>query len=101
MITYLVLVCGSHVLYDLLSLGLGNTPLLGDDLGQHSVHLSSHICGITAYVKVRLLFQQFVNFLCIFLESVLNIDFLRALSGKRGDQFETVAKDVFILLGNN
>ena len=98
MMTYLVLIRGSHILDNLLALGLGDAPLLRNDLRKHAVHLPSHVRGVTAHVEVRLLLEQLVYFLGAFLEAVLDVDLLRPFSRERGNQFELVAEDLLVFL---
>ena len=93
-VTYLVLVRRPHVLDNLLSLGLGNAPLLRNDVTQDSVDLARHVGGVTADVEVGLLLEKLVDLLGPFLETVLDVDLLGTLAGEGGDELKVVAKDL-------
>lgn len=88
--TYLVLVGGSHVLDNLLTLGFRNAPLFGNNLAQNCVDFSSHIGCISTDINVCFLLKEFVDFLGPFFKTVLNINLLAPFSRKCGDQFEFV-----------
>lgn len=53
--TYLILVCGPHLLDNLLGLGLRDAALAGEDLGKVGIDLASHVGSVTAYIKVGFL----------------------------------------------
>lgn len=95
---YLVLVGCPHVLYNLLGLGLGDAALLGQYLCQDCVDFAGHVCGIAAHVDVCLLGQEVIDLLCHFLETMLDVNLLGALSREGGDELELVTKVLLILL---
>lgn len=96
--TYLVLVCGPHVLDNLLSLGLGLLPVLSNNLHQHRVNLASHVRSVTADVEIRLLLEQVVDDLPLLLEQVLDIDLLRTVTGECSVHLELVTHSLLIFL---
>jgi hypothetical protein len=96
--TNLVLTSRTHSLDNLLALRLRHTPLLRDNLRQHNIDLPCHVRCITADVEVCLLLQELVNFLGVFLEAVLDVDFAWSFAGESGDELKFVAEGVLIFL---
>lgn len=80
MVTYLVLVCCAHILHNLLTLGLGNTTALGNNLSENSIDLTSHVRGIATDIEKGLLLEELGNLLRMLLETVLNVNLLLANS---------------------
>lgn len=72
--------------------------MLGNDLSKKSIHFACHTCGITADVKICLLFQEFVDFRGGFLELVLDVNLSRSFARKGCVDFEVVAKGLFVFL---
>ncbi len=64
--TYLVLVRGAHILYDIVCLGYRDAALLRDDLSENSVDLTGHVGCVTANIQVRLFEEKLVDFLSPF-----------------------------------
>lgn len=96
--TYLVLVGSSHVLDNLLTLGLRHATLLGNNLSEERVDFTCHVGGITADVKVGLLLKQLVDLLGPLLKAMLDVNLLRAVTGEGCDQLELVAQNVLEVL---
>lgn len=96
--TYLVLVCCSHILDNLLCLSLGHTTALGNDLRKDSVDFASHVGGITADVEEGLLREKLIDLGGSLLETVLDVNLFRSLSREGSNQFEFVAKSFLVFL---
>lgn len=80
-----------HALHSLLGLLLINTALLGNNLAKDFVNLASHMRCVTADVEVGLLRQKLVDEGTIFLQHMLDINLLVALTGKCIENDELVA----------
>lgn len=96
--TYLVLVCCSHILDNLLCLGLGDATALSNDLSQNSVDFTGHVGSVTADIEEGLLRKQVADLGGPLLESVLNVNLFGRFSGEGSDQFEFVAKGFLVFL---
>jgi hypothetical protein len=96
--TYLVLIGSPHILDNLLRLGFGDAPALGNDLSQNIVDFAGHVGSVAADVEEGLLGEQLADLGGSLLEAVLDVDLLGSLAGKGSDQFELVAKSLFVLL---
>lgn len=87
-----------HTLDNLLRLRLGDAALLSHDLRQHGVDFPRHVRCVTTDVEIGFLLEELVNFFGVFLEAVLDVDFVGAFAGEGGDEGEFVAEGVFVLL---
>lgn len=96
--TYLVLIRRSHVLDNLLRLGLRDATLLGNNLREDGVHLAGHVCRITADVEVRLLFEHLVDLLGSLPQTVLYIHLLRPFPRECGYKLELVSESLLVFL---
>lgn len=95
---YLVLTSRTHSLDNLLTLRLWYTPLLSNNLRQHDIDLSCHVRRITTDVEVCLLLQELVDFLGVFLEAVLDVDFAWPIAREGSDELEFVAEGILVFL---
>ena len=98
---YLVLVCRTHVLHNTLSLRLRYATLFGDDLDQNRIDFTSHNTCITTHIEIGFSHQQVVDLMCLFHQSVLDVDLLSCFPRECCDQGETVPEIllVFLILG--
>jgi len=78
------------VLNHLLATLGGHTALLGDNVSQHQVDLTSHVGSVTTNVEVGLLLQQVADQRSILLQTVLNVDLLATLTREGSDDLEGV-----------
>jgi hypothetical protein len=88
--THLVLICGPHVLDNLLGLLFRDAAVLGQDPSKNSV---------TADIEVCLLLQEIVDLLAALLETVLDVDLLSAFSRECRDKLKLVSEDLLVFLG--
>lgn len=77
---YLVLICGPHVLDNLLGLLFSDAAVLGQDLAQDGIDFACHVGSVAADIEVSLLLQKFVDLLAPVLETVLDVDLLGTFS---------------------
>jgi hypothetical protein len=76
----LVLIRCPHSLDNFVTFRYWDAPLLSDDLSEESIHFTCHTRGITADVKVCLLFEELVDFGGGFLKLVLDVDLAWSLA---------------------
>lgn len=80
------------MLYHLLAPFGGQAALLGDELTENHVDLTGHVGGVTAYVEVRLLFDEVEDEGSVFTKLVLDVNLLVGLAGEGGDDLERVSE---------
>lgn len=72
--------------------------MLGNNLAENLVDFARHVGRVAADVEVCFLQQEFVDFGGTLAQAVLHVDFLCALAGESGDDFERVAEGGFVFL---
>ena len=93
----LVLITTPHPFHYRLRLLAANATLLSNDLAEHHVHLSCHICRVTTDIEVCLLLQKIVDKIRLLLQALLNVDLLPGgLTRKRKEQCKRVAKGLLV-----
>lgn len=72
--------------------------MLGNNLAQNLVDLTSHVRRVTADVEVRFLQEELVDLGCALAQAVLHVDLLGGFAGESGDDFEGVAEGGLVFL---
>ena len=96
---FLVLIVTSHRLHHILCLFHTDTSFLTDYFYQLVTDLSCHPCSVATDIEISLLLlQELIDQCRIFLETILNVNFLLLFTRKSRDQRKGVAELTLVFL---